>query len=191
MKIIEHSGVSPVHKDTIRLAEVARAYGKHKVLDMGTGTGYVAIALAKAGSSVDATDINYAAIACAKENAVKNNISVNVFYSDLFEKVTGKYDLIIFNPPLGGVEPGWQVSIKAVIRKSILKNLVSRFVSRITQKKRIPFLKKVIDESFLHLNEEGILLLHIQSIDVPYLSRYNIKIIEKVFEHSTIVKLSL
>ncbi len=189
MNIIERSGVSPVHNDTIRLAEIASNYHKNKILDMGTGTGYIAIHLAKGGAEVHATDINQDAISSAEENAKNNNVSIKVFYSNLFENISEQYELIVFNPPIGGVEPKWQTSIKALIRKSIFKNIVSKIISRLTQRKRLPFVKKFINESKKHLVPGGVLLLHLQSIDVPFLSEYKPTVIEKVFEHSSIVEI--
>lgn len=189
MNIIERNEVSPVHQDTLRLAEIASKYDKKKVLDIGTGTGYIAVYLGRAGAMVDATDINEAALSCARENARINNVSINLFYSNLFEKISGKYDLIIFNPPIGGLEPKWQTGIKALIRKSIFKNIVSKIISRISQQKRIPFIKKFINESRSHLSPGGVLLMHVQSIDIPLLSEYKITVIEKVFDHSSIIEI--
>jgi len=69
------------------------------VLDMGTGSGILAIAAAKKGCSVTAVDINPDAIDAAKENAKKEKVKLTFILSDLFEKVKGKFDLIVFNPP--------------------------------------------------------------------------------------------
>lgn len=190
MHIVERGGVSPVHTDTIRLAEVAAGYHKRRILDMGTGTGYIAIFLAKTGANVDAIDINQDAIACAKENTTRNAVSVNVFYSDLFEKVTGMYDLIIFNPPIGGVEPKWQTRVKALIRKSIFKNIISKIISRFSQRKRLPFIKKVIDQAKAHVVPGGVVLLHLQSIDILHLAAYHVRVLEHVFEHTSIVEIT-
>ena len=69
------------------------------VLDMGTGSGVLAIAAAKKGCSVTAVDINPAAIKLAKQNAKKEGVGIDFVVSDLFDKIKGKFDLIIFNPP--------------------------------------------------------------------------------------------
>jgi len=75
-----------------------------KILDLCTGTGCIALALAKAFpySSVYATDNNPHAIALSQENA-QNNAIINVqwFISDLTQAVMhhGPYDLIVANPP--------------------------------------------------------------------------------------------
>jgi HemK-related putative methylase len=71
-------------------------------LDLGTGTGIIAIALCKLGfSDIDATDINPDALLTAHYNATLNNCEshINVFRSDLFDGLTKKYALIISNPP--------------------------------------------------------------------------------------------
>ncbi|MHA1506882.1 MAG: HemK2/MTQ2 family protein methyltransferase [Candidatus Asgardarchaeia archaeon] len=72
------------------------------VLDMGTGTGILAIYLSKMAKRVLATDINPYALRCAQENLKLNGIeNVEVRMSDLFSNIKPdeKFDLIIFNPP--------------------------------------------------------------------------------------------
>ncbi len=191
MNIVERGGVSPVHKDTVRLAEVAYGYHKERILDIGTGTGYVAIYLAQSGAQVDATDINQEALDCAQENAARNNVVVNIFYSDLFEGVQDTYDLIIFNPPIGGTEPAWQANIKAIIRKSIFKNLVSKIVSRMSQRKRLPFIQKFITEARKHVRSSGIILMHVQAVDMSHLALLGARPLEKVFEHTLLAEISI
>ena len=71
------------------------------ILDIGTGSGCIAISLSKnlIGSSVDALDISEQALEVAKKNNERNNTNVNFFHSDMLENVNKKYDLIISNPP--------------------------------------------------------------------------------------------
>ena len=73
----------------------------NKILDMCTGSGCIAVAVAKAREdiSVTAADISEAAIALAKENANLNSVDINFVVSDLFTKVRGRFDIIVCNPP--------------------------------------------------------------------------------------------
>ncbi len=74
-----------------------------KVLDMCTGSGCIAVAVAKAckgrGVSVTAADVSDAAIMLARENANLNSVDVNFVVSDLFKNVHGRYNIIVCNPP--------------------------------------------------------------------------------------------
>ena len=75
-----------------------------RVLDVGTGSGCIAIALARywPGLEVDAVDVSDAALELAQANADRLGVSdrVRAFRSDVFEHVGGRrYDLIVSNPP--------------------------------------------------------------------------------------------
>lgn len=72
-----------------------------KVLDMCTGSGCIIISIIKNTTGVDgyACDISKQALNVAKENAKLNNVFVEFERSDLFEKVTEQYDVIVSNPP--------------------------------------------------------------------------------------------
>jgi len=73
---------------------------KVDILDIGTGSGCIAITLNKeVDSNVDAVDISDEALMVAKENNKINNTNVNFYKSDVFSNVKGKYDVIISNPP--------------------------------------------------------------------------------------------
>ncbi len=73
-----------------------------KILDVGTGTGCIALMLKKIypESIVDACDISYEALDLAKENSELNNLEVNLFQSDLLSDVEEiDYDIIVANLP--------------------------------------------------------------------------------------------
>lgn len=91
--------------ETEELADIAirTAEEGDKVLDMCTGSGCVAIAIAKACAekhvSVTAADVSDAAIMLAKENANYNSVVVQFVQTDLFENIRGRFNLIVCNPP--------------------------------------------------------------------------------------------
>lgn len=86
-------------KNCLRLLEKETLTDK-QVLDIGTGSGILAICSAKLGAaSVLAVDIDADAVKIAKENIVQNGVgdTVTAECSDLLETVTGQYDVIIAN----------------------------------------------------------------------------------------------
>lgn len=74
--------------------------GMH-VLDMCTGSGCILISLLKLGPGVVGTgaDISEDALKVAEKNRAKMHVAANLIQSDLFERVEGKYDVIVSNPP--------------------------------------------------------------------------------------------
>ena len=85
-------------EQTVRLIEDG-----DKVLDMCTGSGCVAISIAKHCKDkkikITAVDVSDAAIMVAKENADANSVEINFVQSDLFEHVHGRFNVIVCNPP--------------------------------------------------------------------------------------------
>jgi len=72
-----------------------------RILDIGTGSGVIAITLKASEPSlvVDATDISPEAIAIARINAQSFDCDIDFYCADLFPSVARQYDLIISNPP--------------------------------------------------------------------------------------------
>lgn len=73
-----------------------------KILDLGCGTGVVGVILGTLNKNIviDMVDVNERAISLAKENIKLNNINNNVFVSDVYSNINGKYNYIITNPPI-------------------------------------------------------------------------------------------
>jgi release factor glutamine methyltransferase len=71
-----------------------------RFLDVGTGTGAIAIFAATRGATVTCCDINARAVELARANALANRVDLEVLDSDLFASLSGRqFDLISFNLP--------------------------------------------------------------------------------------------
>lgn len=90
--------IYPVKEDSLLLCKFIKKYCNGKVLDMGTGSGVLALEAMKYSEDVTAVDINKEVVKFVKSKGVK------VYFSDLFSKVKGKFDLIMFNPPYLALE---------------------------------------------------------------------------------------
>ena len=74
---------------------------KSKILDIGTGSGCVALALKKGlpNSIISGCDISRKVIEVANRNANQNNLDVNFFELDILNDTIDQYDIIVSNPP--------------------------------------------------------------------------------------------
>ena len=73
---------------------------KVSILDIGTGSGCIAITLKKEiDCDVVASDISLDAIDVARENAINNKVDILFVNSDIFSNIEDKFDVIISNPP--------------------------------------------------------------------------------------------
>ena len=86
--------------DTETLIALALEHPFSSVLDLGTGSGCIAVTLAcDTSAHVMATDISQAALRVAQDNASSHEAQVDFVLSDWFDKVEGLFDLIVSNPP--------------------------------------------------------------------------------------------
>jgi release factor glutamine methyltransferase len=87
-------------EDTFLLAENLKVKKTDKVLEIGTGTGIIAIITSKITENVIAVDINKYAVECALKNSKLNQSDIDIRLGDLFDSIEGeKFDLILFNTP--------------------------------------------------------------------------------------------
>lgn len=76
-----------------------------RVIDIGTGSGLLAIAAAKAGASVCATDIDPRAVVAARQNAQRNDVNIDVRQGSLFADFAWSFDVVLANLPNEIVAP--------------------------------------------------------------------------------------
>ena len=93
----------PRHDTEVLVAEaVKRGAAARRILDIGTGSGCVAIALAKAltDAEISGVDISTEALEVARDNAERNGATVKFFQGSLLEPFPGeRFDMIVSNPP--------------------------------------------------------------------------------------------
>ncbi|PKN88083.1 MAG: peptide chain release factor N(5)-glutamine methyltransferase [Deltaproteobacteria bacterium HGW-Deltaproteobacteria-1] len=127
------------------------------ILDIGTGSGAIALALAAEipGAQITATDISDAALKVAKENALALGLdhSITFLHGDLFSPVHGTFDLIVSNPPYIGAD-----------EYEILPAGVKDFEPRqalFAGKTGLEFYENLVYQAKNYLKEKGWLLLEI------------------------------
>lgn len=133
-----------------------------KVLDIGTGSGCISIALKKEipGLDITAVDISEDALVVAKNNALENNCKINFIKSDLFNNIDDKYDLIISNPPY--------ISYDEQIMDIVKKN--EPHLALYAKNNGLYFYEEIIKNSSNYLNDKNII-----AFEIGYLQANEIK----------------
>lgn len=146
-----------------------------KILDLGTGSGAIAITLKKKLSSfVDAVDISKEALEVAKENSIENNVEINFIHSNMLEKIDKKYDLIISNPPY--------ISYDEEVEEIVKNN--EPHIALYADNDGLEYYEKILKNAENYINKPGIIAFEIgmnqgkkiKKIASKYLETDNIKI---------------
>jgi release factor glutamine methyltransferase len=88
--------------ETLVSEAVSRMPGARSILDIGTGSGCIAVALAKQfpAAAVTATDISDTALVVARRNAERHGVAIDFLTGSLLSPIAGRsFDLIVSNPP--------------------------------------------------------------------------------------------
>ena len=102
VKISVNQNVLIPRPETEELVEKALAEIKEgtRVLDLCTGSGAIATVIAKkTGAKVVASDVSAPALDVARANALNAGVKIDCVQSDMFERIDGKFDVIVSNPP--------------------------------------------------------------------------------------------
>lgn len=84
-----------------KVIELSKGFSNVGILDIGTGSGCIALALKAnlANAHVSAIDISPKALEVAKRNADYHNLDIKLYENDLLENFKGEFDIIVSNPP--------------------------------------------------------------------------------------------
>lgn len=150
---------------------LAKKYFPQKIdiLDLGTGSGCIAITLKKhLKSNIDALDISNKALSIARKNAQNNNVKINFLNKDIATYQEKQYDLIISNPPY--------ISEEEEIMDLVKNN--EPHIALYAKDNGLYFYKKIIDNLPLITKEKYLLALEIgynQAIPISEYAKNKLK----------------
>jgi chitin disaccharide deacetylase len=166
--------VSAAGDDSRAFAEVVitQATPGSRTLDIGTGTGVIAICVAKCGRDVTAVDISPAAVKTATANAQRNGVAFRCYRSDLLEQVEGRFDLIAFNPPYNFRPDSFAMNIaKNVLRRiPFIRRGSGLAIPRTVLRFHQQLIERLVRRAPEHLTPGGAILLHAYESEVSALA---------------------
>ena len=145
--------------------------GHLKVLDIGTGSGAIALALAKdrADWTITAADISQDALELASENADRLDLEISFIKSDCFSEICSKYDIIVSNPPYISRADEEEVGLNVLHSEPHL--------ALFADEEGLAIYRRIAEESKDYLNDGGKIYLEIgykQGQSVPALFMENL-----------------
>ena len=141
------------------------------VLDIGTGSGAISLALAKNRPdwSVIAADISQDALDLSVENAHAQNLNLSFIKSDCFSEISAKYDIIVSNPPYISREDQEEVGLNVLHSEPHL--------ALFADEDGLAIYRRIAEDSMYYLNDGGKIYLEIgykqgQSVPALFIKNY-------------------
>ncbi|MGL5357696.1 MAG: peptide chain release factor N(5)-glutamine methyltransferase [Metamycoplasmataceae bacterium] len=146
----------------------------NNVLDLCTGSGFIALALKKKYNNwnVYASDISYQSKKQVLINQKINKLNINFYKSDLFNKINNKFDLIVSNPPYISLEEYKTLDLS-----------VTKFEPKIALTDSgdgLIYYKKIIDQYKNFLNLNGYLFFEINPLNVSFFINQGFTIVKDI-----------
>lgn len=149
--LVPRSDTEVLVEEVIKIADERN---KKEILELCTGSGAIAVSLAKyiENADITATDISKGALEVAKKNEERllEKKKIQFIQSDMFENIDKKYDIIVSNPPY--------------IKHDVIKEYTLEFEPQIALdggEDGLKFYRIIIEEGYKYLNEGGIITLEI------------------------------
>ncbi len=142
------------------IIEKAQEFPVQSILDIGTGSGCIAIALKKnlPAAKVNALDISETSLTTAAANAVLNNVEVNFIHEDILKTPLsipeGKYSIIVSNPPYIKMDE------KPAMHQNVLANEPHHALF-VSDEKPLVFYEAIADFALMNLEKDGLLFFEI------------------------------
>jgi len=153
----------------------------HSLLDIGTGSGCIAISLKKERSSAEiyAMDISEKALSIAKKNALLNDAPIHFIHDSILSPRTSNqtYDIIVSNPPYILQKE------KAAMHKNVLEH-EPHLALFVDDEEPLLFYKKIAEYGIHHLTEQGLLFFEINAL----LGKETKEMLEEYGYHDVVIK---
>ena len=160
----------------IIIKRINESSGDIKVLDLCCGSGCIGIAIAKnTKAEVHLADVSKKALKVAKKNCKINDVNLKIIHSNLFNKITNKYNIIVSNPPY--IKESEIDGLQYEVKKEPLLALSGK-------EDGLYFYKEIINKARNHLTNSGEIYFEMGSNQGENIT----KLLEKDFKNIRILK---